>query len=89
MQKLSYKKLLIIYGTIRPDLGYDFALEVYAAISRAESYSMCWALIDASVRRSLVSRFPYGVLYADSEKGIYILAVMNLHRKPGYWQNRK
>jgi len=86
--EIELQKAINYYESIRSDLGYDFALEVYAAIDRAESYPMCWALIDEGIRRSLVSRFPYGVLYADSEKGIYILAVMNLHRKPDYCQSR-
>ncbi|KOR28141.1 plasmid stabilization protein, partial [Achromatium sp. WMS1] len=35
-------------------------------------------------------RFPYGILYRETldANGIFIIAVMNLHRKPGYWKYR-
>ena len=36
------------------------------------------------IRRSLVARFPYGILYSEVNNKIYILAVMNLHRQPDY-----
>ena len=71
------------YEDIRTDLGHDFAVEVYSAIQRAVSLPESWALIDTDIRRSLVARFPYGVLYSN------ILAVMNLHRQPDYWKDRK
>ncbi len=39
-----------------------------------------WTLLNSEIRRILVRRFPYGVLYSIEENGIFILAVMNLHR---------
>lgn len=76
------------YKGIRPDLGHDFAVEVYSAIQRAVSMPESWSLIDVDIRRSLVARFPYGVLYSEVNNKIYILAVMNLHRNPDYWKDR-
>jgi len=86
--EIELQQAINYYEDIRENLGHDFAIETYAAIARAESYPKSWTLIDKNIRRSLVARFPYGILYSDSEKGIYILAVMNLHRKPDYWQDR-
>jgi len=40
------------------------------------------------IRRALVHRFPYGVLYVLERDRLLIIAVMHLHRQPGYWQNR-
>lgn len=77
------------YEQIEPGLGYDFALEVYSAIRRSVDFPEAWSVLDGDVRRSLVKRFPYGILYAQAEDGILILAVMNLHREPGYWKKQK
>jgi hypothetical protein len=44
-------------------LGLDYASEVYAAIQRARRMPMAWPLMGEDVRRVLVNRFPYGVLY--------------------------
>jgi len=40
------------------------------------------------IRRALVHRFPYGILYVPEQNQILIIAVMHLHRQPGYWQDR-
>ena len=76
------------YEDIEPGLGYDFALEVRSAIGRLVDFPKAWAVLDGDVRRSLVKRFPYGVLYSEEKDGIFIVAVMHLHRRPGYWKPR-
>lgn len=30
----------------------------------------------------------YGILYTEEPEGIFILAVMHLHRNPDYWKHR-
>ncbi len=77
------------YEDVEAGLGYDFTLEVYSAIKRAMEFPKAWAILDGNVRRSLVKRFPYGILYFEEKNEIIILAVMHLHREPNYWKNRK
>lgn len=50
-------------------LGYDFAIEVYAAIQRSIAYPKAWTVLEGEVRRSLVRRFPYGILYSEEKRG--------------------
>ena len=69
-------------------LGLDFSREVNAAIRNAVDYPTMWAEIAPEVRRCLVHRFPYGVLYSIESHGIFILSVMHLHRDPDYWKHR-
>jgi plasmid stabilization system protein ParE len=76
------------YESIEPGLGYDFAIEVYDTIARIVEFPKAWTVLDGDVRRSLVKRFPYGVLYSEDAGDILILAVMNLHRAPDYWKHR-
>jgi len=76
------------YESIEPGLGYDFAIEVYDTIQRVWEFPKAWTILDGEVRRSLVKRFPYGVLYSEDAGDILILAVMNLHRAPDYWKHR-
>lgn len=76
------------YESIEPGLGYDFAIEVHDTIQRVLDFPKAWTILDGDVRRSLVKRFPYGVLYSEEPDGILILAVMNLHRAPDYWKHR-
>jgi hypothetical protein len=39
-------------------------------------------------RRYLLQRFPYGLIYAVEGQTIFVVAVMHLKRKPGYWVSR-
>ena len=85
----EFNEAIDYYEDIELGLGYDFALEVLSAIKRSVDFAKAWAVLDGDVRRSLVRRFPYGILYSEEKNRIFILAVMNLHREPGYWKKRK
>lgn len=69
-------------------LGYDFAVEVYATIQRITTFPKAWPVMENDVRRSLVRRFPYGILYSEATEEIWVVAVMHLHRTPEYWKHR-
>jgi len=69
-------------------LGLDFAFEVYATIERLKSFPKAWQIIAGDIRRILVNRFPYGVLYSEEKEELYIVAVMHLHQNPEYWKHR-
>ncbi len=77
------------YEKCEVGLGLDFSREVFAAILNAADYPVMWPEIESEIRRCLVHRFPYGVLYSVETDGIFILAVMNLHRDPDYWKHRQ
>ncbi|MBI3358206.1 MAG: type II toxin-antitoxin system RelE/ParE family toxin [Nitrospirae bacterium] len=76
------------YEGCEASLGYDFAVEVYSVIERTMAYPKTWPIIEESIRRSLVRRFPYGILYAEADETLFIVAVMHLHRDPDYWKHR-
>jgi plasmid stabilization system protein ParE len=76
------------YEDIEKGLGYDFSLEIFSALERIIAFPKAWLVIEDGIRRSLVRRFPYGILYAEEKDKIYIVAVMHLHRDPEYWKHR-
>ena len=43
---------------------------------------------DLHVRRALVQRFPYAVVFVGLEDEIRILAIAHGRRRPGYWRER-
>ena len=61
---------------------------MYAAIERTMAYPKAWPIIEEDIRRSLTRRFPFGILYAEEGEELFIVAVMHLHRDPGYWKHR-
>jgi plasmid stabilization system protein ParE len=77
------------YETREIGLGLDFAVEIHAAIQRASAMPNAWTRLSGNVRRVLVNRFPYGVLYEPGNAHLLVLAVMHLRREPGYWMARR
>jgi hypothetical protein len=79
-----------ILESSEPGLGYQFAIEIFAAVERIKANPGMWPILDDQVRRCLVHRFLYGVIYSvDEQKSrVLILAVMHLNRQPGYWSGR-
>lgn len=76
------------YEECEAGLGYDFAVEVYSAIERIMAHPNAWPILEEDIRRSLVRRFPFGIIYADIDEGLFIVAVMHLHRDPDCWKHR-
>jgi len=70
-------------------LGSDFLDEIDRAIKTIQRAPEAWPFYMGNVRRFLVHRFPFAVLYRYDGFKIQIFAVMHLRRKPGYWKDRK
>ena len=68
--------------------GDRFLEEFSQSIERITSLPLAWQKLSHNVRRCSLSHFPYGVVYHVKKDEIIILAVMHLHRKPGYWKER-
>lgn len=69
-------------------LGLEFAEEVYSTIGRICEYPDSSPQLSRNTRRCLVNRFPYGVVFQVKSGTIRIIALANLHKRPGYWQKR-
>ncbi|EIC30910.1 MULTISPECIES: type II toxin-antitoxin system RelE/ParE family toxin [Methylomicrobium] len=76
------------YETQQPNLGVQFLTEFDAAIRRIVAFPKSYALLGNEIRRCLVKRFPYGILYGIDADRIIIVAAAHLHRKPNYWLDR-
>jgi toxin ParE1/3/4 len=86
--RLEYREAAAFYETRRSGLGAAFTIEVEAAIERIVRNPNSWRAIEQDVRRCLTHTFPYGILYSIESNSILIIAVMHLHRRPGYWRER-
>lgn len=84
----EFHEAINYYEDCESDLGYDFSIEVLATIQNIVNYPTAWPVIEEDIRRCLVNRFPYVVVYSIEEGAIFILAVMHLRRHPDYWKNR-
>lgn len=69
-------------------LGREFLDELDRAVRRIATFPLAATVIELGLRRCLLSRFPYGLIYGVDEDTIVVLAVAHLHREPRYWINR-
>jgi plasmid stabilization system protein ParE len=76
------------YEQYADNLGVDFISAVETACAHLERFPESGRPFGNRLRRFLVPRFPYGVLYQVAEGRIRVVAVANLRRKPGYWRDR-
>jgi plasmid stabilization system protein ParE len=76
------------YQTQSMGLGTEFLAEVERTISAIASHPKAAPKVKQDIRRRLLKRFPFGILYVPTADEIVVLAVMHLRRRPGYWQDR-
>lgn len=81
-------KAVFYYQAQAPGLGTRFLSEVKRAVKSITEFPNTWPILEDDLRRKLVKRFPYGILYRIEIQAIVIIAVAPLRRKPGYWKER-
>jgi len=69
-------------------LGAAFLDAVGTALKEIASHPTACAIVRSGIRRKLLRRFPFGILYAQRPDEIVVIAVMHLHRRPDYWTDR-
>ena len=69
-------------------LGEDFLSKVESAVRDIAEHPEMWPVIRLDIRRRLVHRFPYGILYRMCDEEIVVVAVAHLRRHPTYWIGR-
>ena len=85
---LEVLEALRYYRSQAPNLGAAFIQEVKAAILDVAENPEQWAVVRPPVRRRLVHRFPYSIVYRIDPEEIVVVAVMHMHRHPTYWAGR-
>jgi len=76
------------YESQASGLGVDYLSEVERTAQAISESPMGWPIVEGEIRRRLVQRFPFGVLYRIDPEEVVIVAVAHLRRKPGYWRKR-
>ncbi len=76
------------YDTHLDGLGLRFLEAVERTVDRISSNPNAGAPLADGFRRSIVSGFPFSIIYRPWEDSVYLVAVAHHRRRPGYWQNR-
>jgi plasmid stabilization system protein ParE len=81
------------YESKRLGLGSEFLDEISAAIrSLDEPGPECGPVNGVppqlGIRRKLVKRFPYVIIFVELTRAVRVIAVAHGSRRPGYWRRR-
>jgi len=69
-------------------LGKDFLLRVREVFRRIAATPLMHQVIYRDIRRSLVRRYPYSVMYRAEPDRITVVAVFDNRRDPAVWKSR-
>ena len=70
------------------DQSLNFLIELDRAVQVVRTYPLLAAEIEPDIRRFLLHRFPYSLIYGIEADTIVVIAVAHDHREPGYWSDR-
>lgn len=89
----EYRAAARWYEERRVGLGIEFLDAVDYTLNQILRFPRIGALVprmraDLAVRRAPVKRFPYHVIYLETQAAIRVLAVAHDRRRPGYWKSR-
>jgi plasmid stabilization system protein ParE len=64
-----------------------FEREIERAIERISEAPTSYPVIEDELRRYVLDRFPYALLYVIGPDRVRVVAVAHQHRRPGYWRD--
>jgi plasmid stabilization system protein ParE len=69
-------------------LGHALIEDVEQAVQELSESPLSCPTIGTVLRRRIVRRFPYSLLYVVETERIVVMAVAHQKRRPGYWKYR-
>ncbi len=76
------------YDSNSVGFGTRFLDDLDRCVRRIVAYPFSSPEIELGLRRCLLSRFPYGIIYGVDNDTIIVVAIAHLHREPRYWADR-
>ena len=76
------------YDTRREGLGERFRDHLGVALGKVQANPEIAPVIYRDLRRKLVERFPYAILYRAYPGFVFVVAIMHAKQNPGIWKRR-
>jgi mRNA-degrading endonuclease RelE of RelBE toxin-antitoxin system len=84
----EYDEAKEFYEIEQPGVGTQFEEQIRHSLIRIQQYPQSWPSVRKEIRRYIVHKFPYKILYSIQDDKIVVLAFAHLHRRPDYWIDR-
>ena len=76
------------YESEAPGVGVAFIVEIHKTVSAIIAQPRSAPEVRSSIRKKVVSHFPFNVFYSIETDSIVIVAVAHHKRRPTYWHKR-
>ena len=86
--RTEVREIIAYYNQQRDGLGLEFAAELKQALLRIRHHPTAWSPLSARVRRCLIHRFPYSVIYEVRSDVVLIAAIQHHSKEPNSWRDR-
>ena len=70
------------------DLGFGFLAEIEKAFNEIQTHPHRWPVIEGSIHKFVMIKFPFTVFYIDEPTATIIIAIAHQKRKAFYWKDR-
>ena len=85
----EHLETIVYYETQRPGLGASYLAEFESILELVcEAPTRYPIELNPDIRRVILRRFPFTVLFRESQGTVQVLAVAHHRRRPSYWLNR-
>jgi len=84
----EFREAARYYESEAPGVGLAFIAEVHRAISFVVSHPRSAKMVRGSIRKKVLTHFPYSLLYSIESNHILIVALAHHKRRPTYWRRR-
>ena len=76
------------YRRQSPVVARDFFDEIQRVSALLQDFPKASPTVRGEVRRKVLRRFPFSILYMIDGERVVVIAVMHHHRRPDYWHER-
>ncbi len=84
----EFREAARYYENEAPGVGIAFIVELHKAVATIVDNPLAARTVRKSIRKKVLSRFPFNVLYSVEDETVVIVAVAHQKRRPTYWQRR-
>ena len=88
LAKREYEDAFEYYEVQEEGLGEKLRSALWAAIAILERFPEIGEEVRPGIRKILLRRFPYKLIYSVTDDVVYIIAVAHGRREPDYWSGR-
>jgi plasmid stabilization system protein ParE len=87
--EIEINEIADFYDLVNPGLGMVFINEIHRTIQNIDMFPDAAPIVRGRIRKRMLLKFPYSLIYSLRPDEIRILAVAHQKRRPFYWHGRR